>query len=396
MNNQKIGDNEIAVSVDKLYKDFKLPHDKKNSIKEKVLFFNKKTTYDKLHALRDINFEVKKGEFFGIVGRNGSGKSTLLKIIGGIYQPTKGALRVNGTLTPFIELGIGFNPELTGRENIFLNGAILGLTRKEIIAKYDEIVEFAELENFMDQKLKNYSSGMQVRLAFSIAIQAHNDILLIDEVLAVGDTNFQRKCLEVFKKIKNSGKTVIFVSHDMNTVKEFCDRAILIEKSKIITEGDPNKVANSYIDMFNNSYENKINLKDRWGDQKLTISEAEVSYNEKELRVSYEIDAHEDAEKPIFGVIIRDASNNNIIDSNTKWNSINTGIVVKNSKIKITWIFDNILKSGTYTISPAAAYSDGLAFYDWQDNAIKFTVNRNAETAGLVLTNQIIKIKDAS
>ncbi len=237
---------EIAVSVNKLHKDFKLPHEKKNSIKERVLFFNKKSTYDKFHALRDINFDVKKGEFFGIVGRNGSGKSTLLKIIGGIYQPTKGELSVNGTLTPFIELGIGFNPELTGRENVYLNGAILGLTRKEINAKYDEIVDFAELGKFMDQKLKNYSSGMQVRLAFSIAIQAHNDILLIDEVLAVGDTNFQRKCFKVFRDIKNSGKTVIFVTHDMGMVQEFCDRALMIRDSKLIAIGNPRDIALKY------------------------------------------------------------------------------------------------------------------------------------------------------
>lgn len=244
--------NDIALKIEGLYKDFKLPHERKNSIKEKLLHPRRKTTYDELHALRDINLEVKRGEFFGIVGRNGSGKSTLLKIIGGIYQPTKGTVQVNGTLTPFIELGIGFNPELTGRENVYLNGAILGLTRKEIDTKYDEIVEFAELEKFMDQKLKNYSSGMQVRLAFSIAIRAHNDILLIDEVLAVGDSNFQRKCFKVFREIKNSGKTVIFVTHAMGIVQEFCDRAMMIKDSKMIAIGEPREIALRY-EMANSS-----------------------------------------------------------------------------------------------------------------------------------------------
>jgi ABC-2 type transport system ATP-binding protein len=238
--------NDTALSVQGLYKNFKLPHERKNSLKERLLHFNRKASYDTFHALRDINFEVKKGEFFGIVGRNGSGKSTLLKIIGGIYQPTKGSVTVNGTLTPFIELGIGFNPELTGRENVFLNGAILGLTRKEIVQKYKEIVDFAELEKFMDQKLKNYSSGMQVRLAFSIAIQAHNDILLIDEVLAVGDSNFQRKCFQVFREIKNSGKTVIFVTHAMSMVQEFCDRAMMIQDSRLIAIGEPRDIAMRY------------------------------------------------------------------------------------------------------------------------------------------------------
>jgi len=238
-------DDDVAISVRELSKSFKLPHEKKSSIKEHLLNFRKQT-FEQFQALKDINFDVKKGEFFGIVGRNGSGKSTLLKIISGVYQPTAGEVKVNGTLTPFIELGIGFNPELTGRDNIFLNGAILGLTRKEVLQKYDEIVAFAELEKFMDQKLKNYSSGMQVRLAFSIAIQAHNDILLIDEVLAVGDANFQRKCFKVFREIKNSGKTVVFVTHDMGIVQEFCDRAIMIQDSEVIAMGAPRQIAMRY------------------------------------------------------------------------------------------------------------------------------------------------------
>jgi len=236
---------DVALTVKHLNKDFIVPHERKNTLKEWALHFHK-PSYKKFHALHDIDFEVSRGEFFGIVGRNGSGKSTLLKIIGGIYQPTDGSVKVNGTLTPFIELGIGFNPELTGRENIFLNGAILGLTRKEVQQKYDEVVEFAELKEFMDQKLKNYSSGMQVRLAFSIAIQAHNDILLIDEVLAVGDANFQRKCFKVFREIKNSDKTVVFVTHDMGMIQEFCDRALMIQDSKIVAIGAPREIAQRY------------------------------------------------------------------------------------------------------------------------------------------------------
>lgn len=238
-------ENDVALSVKSLTKDFALPVDKKSSLKEHVLHFGRRESI-KFNALKGIDLEVKRGEFFGIVGRNGSGKSTLLKLIGGIYQPTKGKIIVNGTLTPFIELGIGFNPELSGRENVFLNGAILGLTRRQINKIYDEIVEFAELEKFMDQKLKNYSSGMQVRLAFSIAIQAHNDILLIDEVLAVGDSAFQRKCFKVFKEIKKSGKTVIFVTHDMGAVQEYCDRAMMIEDSEVILIGKPREVALRY------------------------------------------------------------------------------------------------------------------------------------------------------
>jgi len=238
-------DEDLAISVKHLSKSFKLPHEKKSSLKEHVLNFRKQT-FEEFKVLKDINFEIKKGEFFGIVGRNGSGKSTMLKILGGIYQPNKGEVKVSGTLTPFIELGIGFNPELTGRENVFLNGAILGLTRKEVTRKYDEIVEFAELDRFMDQKLKNYSSGMQVRLAFAIAIQAHNNVLLIDEVLAVGDSNFQRKCFKVFREIKESGKTVVFVTHDMGAIQEYCDRAMMIQDGEIVAIGSPRKIALRY------------------------------------------------------------------------------------------------------------------------------------------------------
>lgn len=233
------------IEVKDLVKVFRLPHDRSSSIKQTVLNWRKRG-YEEFKVLNDISFSINEGEFFGIVGRNGSGKSTLLKILAGIYEPTKGKAEVRGTLTPFIELGVGFNPELTGRENIFLNGAILGLTTKEMEQKYDEIVEFAELERFMDQKLKNYSSGMQVRLAFSIAMQAHNGILLIDEVLAVGDAAFQRKCYNAFNDIKKSGKTVVLVTHDMGAVQEYCDRALMIEDGDIVAIGKPRELALRY------------------------------------------------------------------------------------------------------------------------------------------------------
>ena len=245
-------DDNIAVKVDNLSKDFILPHEKVNTIKGLFTSFYKrgKNNTDVLHALHDISFEIKKGEFFGIVGRNGSGKSTLLKIIAGIYQPTSGQVSVNGRLVPFIELGVGFNIELTGRENIYLNGAMMGFSQSQTDAMYKDIVEFAELERFMDQRLKNYSSGMQVRLAFSIAIRAEADILLIDEVLAVGDAAFQQKCYDYFKSLKDDKKTVIFVTHNMEAVKEYCDRAILIDQSEIKHIGPPKEVAKEYNALF--------------------------------------------------------------------------------------------------------------------------------------------------
>lgn len=237
---------EPAVTIHDIHKEFILPQSKHTTFKQAAVNIVKQNNKVTQKVLDGVSFTVNKGDFFGIVGRNGSGKSTLLKLIAGVYAPTEGSVTLHGGLTPFIELGVGFNPELSGRDNVFLNGALLGYDRKQMAEMYDEIVEFAELGPFMDQKLKNYSSGMQVRLAFSIAIKAKNDILIFDEVLAVGDEAFQRKCLDVFERYKAEGQTVILVTHDMDTVKEYCNRAILISNGKVIQEGDPQQVADEY------------------------------------------------------------------------------------------------------------------------------------------------------
>lgn len=219
-----------AIEVKDIKKYFRVPHDRRTSLKQHAVSVFKRLDYEEFRAIKSVNFSVKKGEFFGIIGQNGSGKSTLLKILAGIYLPTSGSIHIDGRLSPFIELGVGFNHELTASENIYLNGAILGLTRAEIDEQFDEIVRFAELEEFIDQKLKNYSSGMLVRLAFSVAIRAKADVLLIDEVLAVGDANFQAKCYDVFRNLKRQGKTIVFISHDLESINEFCDRVLLLNK----------------------------------------------------------------------------------------------------------------------------------------------------------------------
>ena len=239
---------KYALEVKHVSKSFRLPTEQANGIKQAFVNWTKGIKgYKEQHVLKDISFKVEKGDFFGIVGRNGSGKSTLLKIISQIYTPEKGTVKVNGTLIPFIELGVGFNPELTGRENIYLNGALLGFSKDEVSAMYDEIVEFAELEEFMDQKLKNYSSGMQVRLAFSIAIKAQGDILVLDEVLAVGDEAFQRKCDDFFSKIKkDKTKTVILVTHSMSSVRRYCNKAIMINQGEVASLGSIDKVVEAY------------------------------------------------------------------------------------------------------------------------------------------------------
>jgi len=251
-----MADKEIAVKVLDLSKSFKIPLEASSGVKQKLINLLKgRKGYREFTPLNDISFEIKKGDFFGIVGRNGSGKSTLLKTIAGIYAPNNGLVQVNGTLVPFIELGVGFNPELTGRENVFLNGALLGFSREEMEAMYDKIVEFAELEEFMEERLKNYSTGMQVRLAFSIAIRAEGDILLLDEVLAVGDEAFQRKCFAYFERLKRNKKTVILVTHDMSSVERYCNKALMISDGEIEIIGDPNQVAAAYSRSNDESYD---------------------------------------------------------------------------------------------------------------------------------------------
>ena len=240
-------DKQIVVKVDHVSKYFKLPTEATNSLRTAMVNrFKGIKGYKEQHVLKDISFEVEKGDFFGILGRNGSGKSTLLKIISEIYVPEKGSVTIDGKLVSFIELGVGFNPELTGRENVYMNGAMLGFSTAEIDAMYDDIVDFAELHDFMNQKLKNYSSGMQVRLAFSVAIKAQGDILILDEVLAVGDEAFQRKCNDYFQERKKSGKTTILVTHDMGAVKKYCNKAVLIENGLVKAIGSPENVANQY------------------------------------------------------------------------------------------------------------------------------------------------------
>ena len=237
---------DIAISVRDLKKSFLIPTEKAGGLKQAFFNFLKGVKgYKEYRVLKGLNFEIKKGEFVGIVGRNGSGKSTLLKILAGVYYPQGGEIVIDGNLIPFIELGVGFNYELTGRENVYLNGALLGFSNQEVDAMYDEIVKFAELEQFMDQKLKNFSSGMQVRLAFSIAIRAKGDILLLDEVLAVGDAAFQQKCNDYFASL-HGNQTVILVTHSMEAVKKFCDRAILINDGKVELDGEPEEVAEAY------------------------------------------------------------------------------------------------------------------------------------------------------
>ncbi len=235
-----------AIEAAGVSKSFRIPHEQRTHFKEYFMHPSRRTTYERNDALKDVSFSVDAGEFFGIFGPNGSGKSTLLRVLAGIYVPDTGRVRVNGLLSPFIELGVGFNPELNARDNIRINATLSGLTRRELDNKFDRIFEFSELERFVDQKLKNYSSGMLLRLAYSIAIQIPFDVLLLDEVLAVGDESFQQKCFATFERFKEEGKTVVLVTHDLNLLSRFCDRVLLIENGVVRAIGPTDDAIDVY------------------------------------------------------------------------------------------------------------------------------------------------------
>lgn len=398
---------KIAVNVKGVSKQFILPHEKINTIKSTFTGILKKRVSHSTsiqQALKDISFEVKEGEFFGIVGRNGSGKSTLLKIIAGIYQPTSGIVKQDGRLVPFIELGVGFNPELTGRQNVYLNGALLGYSSKEVDSIYSDIVDFAELEDFMDQKLKNYSSGMQVRLAFSVATRAKADILLIDEVLAVGDADFQKKCFSYFRKLKKMGKTVIFVSHDMDAVREYCDRAILIENSKLVKEGNSEEIAKEYTKLFiptlpkeqqdaiqaesHNQEHAKVGDSGVWGvgGVKIVNLKTDKGYYEEidqKIELSFGVLADKDFEDEIIpGFTIKDQTGQAILGTNTQILRVDKGrVTIKpKEKIIVKWIIPNIFSDGTYIVEPAVLSGSILETLQWWDNALSFEVKNQYNT----------------
>jgi ABC-2 type transport system ATP-binding protein len=369
---------EIAIKVEGVYKDFDLPHEVNNNLKQKILHPFKRTTTEKQHALKDISFEIEKGDFFGIVGRNGSGKSTLLKIIAQIYTPTKGKVTVNGSLTPFIELGVGFNPELTGRENVFLNGAMLGFSKKEMAEMYDEIVEFAELEKFMDQKLKNYSSGMQVRLAFSVAIRAKSDILLLDEVLAVGDINFQKKCLNFFRKLKEEGKTVILVSHNVNTVKEYCDKGILLEESNLVKTKNIDEALSRYLEIMKISEVTNQNKTDSLHKKahKTEVINCKVHTDRKKILISYSIKFNIKDKHINHWFNISDSLGNKLTGYKTNFTNCRDQQVNKGQILEYIWEMDSFLKNGHYILN-IGIVNNSLTIRETKEDVIRFTVTHS-------------------
>jgi ABC-type polysaccharide/polyol phosphate transport system ATPase subunit len=401
-------DKDIAIKVEHLSKTFRIPHEKVSSVRGAVVNAFKTGGYEEFKALDDVSFEVKKGEFFGIIGRNGSGKSTLLKILAGIYQPDKGKVRVNGMISPFLELGIGFNPELSGRDNVYLNATVLGMTKKQIDEKFDAIVAFSELERFIDQKLKNYSSGMQVRLAFAVSIHANRDILLMDEVLAVGDSNFQAKCLEEFNKYKEIGKTIILVSHDIATVQRYCDRVLLLRNGKKIHVGKSKDVVHEYIkenitDKESSAREEEHNVINKKNQEKSAYIHRVEFLNEKGnergvfetgqdivARIYYH--TNERIERPVFGVAVYNQEGRHLTGPNTK--SSNFTIDFIDGDGFIDFIFSqNPFFSGAYEFTVALFDWECITPFDFKDRNYTFRVISSEENQeGLIRIKHLWKL----
>ncbi len=395
-----MSESDIVIRVDKVSKDFNLPHEKTNSLKSIFIHpfktFSSKTSTTKQHALDDISFQVKKGQFFGIVGRNGSGKSTLLKIIAGIYRPTNGVINVDGRLVPFIELGVGFNPELTGRENVYLNGALMGYSKKEVDAMYDDIVNFAELEEFMDQRLKNYSSGMQVRLAFSVATRSKADILLIDEVLAVGDADFQRKCFNYFRTLKKMKKTVIFVSHDMEAVREYCDECVVIDNSKIVYVGSPEVAAEKYVKLFNTQSSERTEVQEkndeRWGDKTAEVTGIEVKVKQSAITISMEVLFREKFSDPIIGFVIKNSSGEVVCGTNNRIVKKRFNDADPEDTISLQWHIPNIFSDDSYSVEVAVTHHDGVTQADWWHDAATFDIRNTESTPHIVSPKVLLEV----
>jgi ABC-type polysaccharide/polyol phosphate transport system ATPase subunit len=393
-----------AVRLEHVRKSFRLPHQRYSTLKERALHPFRSRTFDELKAVDDITLDIARGEFFGIVGRNGSGKSTLLKCLAGIYQTDSGAVTVDGRLSPFIELGVGFNSELTARENVIINGIMLGLTRRQARERFDEVIAFAELEDFLDLKLKNYSSGMHVRLAFSVAIQVDADILLVDEVLAVGDAAFQQKCFDAFERLKAEGRTIVFVTHDMTAVERFCDRAMLIERGRVQSIGEPHSIARAYNELNFGRLVHDTVEGDRYGDQ--AVAEIvdcwfENAHGERvtavaqgePLAVCMDVRFHAAIDEPIFAVGLRNQPRHTVFATSTRWTGATTGSFAAGDEVSVRIAFDNWLAPSRYDATPSIARPGaGDDALDMREDLASVVVHGTRVTGGIADVPHTIEV----
>ncbi len=403
-------DQDVVISINDVWVKFRIYHDRKNTLKERIVKL-KGSIYEDFWALKGVTLDIKRGNTVGIIGHNGSGKSTLLKCIAGLLQVNKGGITVNGRVSPLLELGAGFHPDLTGRENIYLNGAILGLTRRQIKDRYNDIVKFAELENFIDTPVRNYSSGMYVRLGFAIAVHSDPDILLVDEVLAVGDEAFQKKCFDKINEFKGAGVSIILVTHDVNKVYQLCDSAILLNQGEVVCNGSPNEVVATYRSYIeekeqaeSETVEDKQTAK-RFGTREAEIVSVDLldQTGKSTLHVKSGEDCtfklkvvfHANVTDPIAGYVIRNSKGEYLYDTNTLWRGKKTGLFKKGDEIEVLFSQKMNLLAGTYTFTTAIAYADGVQYCDWQDDALSFEVADDSKSAGLVNCSANIKFLDA-
>ncbi len=384
-----------AVVARSVSKTFTVPEERRHTLKERALHPRRQIKHQTFRALNDISFAVDSGEFFGIAGRNGSGKSTLLKCLAGIYR-ADGDIWCRGRMSTFIELGVGFNPDMAARDNVVMNGIMLGLSPREARKRYDAVIEFAELQEFKDLKLKNYSSGMFVRLAFSVAIQVDADVLLIDEVLAVGDAAFQQKCFDVFNDMRDSGKTIVFVTHDMGTMQRFCHRALLLERGSPVYLGDPREVADRYLEInFGRDPDAASTADARGGDGEARVLEAWVEDEQGETvtiaqqhqrmtlnaRVAFMVDV----EDPSASVYVLNEEHKAILVANTAVDNEHTGNFRVGEEVVISFTFDNVLAPGRYSPMFTLAHrGSGLDLMDRFEGAFSFVVTATTPQGGLI------------
>ena len=353
----------LAVACRKVSKTFRLPHERSHTLKERVLNPFRRSSVEDFRALDGVSFDVRAGEFFGIVGRNGSGKSTLLKCMAGIYRVDSGEIRVAGRISPFIELGVGFNPDLTARDNVVINGVMLGLTPREARYRFDEVIAFAELEEFVDLKLKNYSSGMHVRLAFAVMAQIEADVLLIDEVLAVGDASFQQKCFDEFERMRRKGCTILFVTHAMGQVEHFCDRALVMERGKIVSIGDPAEVAVLYNELNFGRGGSAVAGEgegDRPGDGSAELVDAWFETAEGErldaiaqgarCRLVVQFQAKAEVHDPVVAVELMNEDDLRIFATSSNWLEAPSGVFTAGERGIFSVAFDASVAPGRYSL----------------------------------------------
>jgi ABC-type polysaccharide/polyol phosphate transport system ATPase subunit len=389
-----------AITVDGVHKRFKLPHQQYHTMKERLLHPFRSMAFDELNAVNGVSLEIKQGEFFGIVGRNGSGKSTLLKCLAGIYKPDSGRVVVRGRLSPFIELGVGFNPDLTARDNVVINAVMMGLSRKEARRAFDEVVAFAELEEFVDLKLKNYSSGMAVRLGFATAIQVDADVLLVDEVLAVGDAAFQQKCFEEFHRMRSAGKTIVFVTHDMASTERFCDRAMLIERGDVVMVDEPHQIARAYNEMnfgrlVHTADEDDEGEGGRYGDRSACeIVDAwfevrgeriaQVAHGEP-LEIVTRVRFTGTVEEPVFGVTVRNELGHTIFATTTEMAHTPPETYDAGDDVLVRVCLDTWFSPSQYKLTPSVARKgSGANALDLREDLTSLYVHATRATGGIV------------